>query len=41
MIKSFINKEGKEVFKLDQHGNLELTGNLSLGVNGVLKAHTI
>lgn len=41
MIKSFINKEGKEVFKLDQHGNLELTGNLSLGINGVLKAHTI
>lgn len=41
MIRTYINNEGKEIFRLDQDGNLEITGNLTLGEEGIIKANTI
>lgn len=35
-MKSYINYEGNEIFKLDDFGNLWLMGNLNLGTHGVL-----
>lgn len=40
-MKNFINKQGKKVFSLDYDGNLQIAGNLTLGENGILKAHMI
>lgn len=40
-MKNFINKFGKRIFSLDYDGNLQIAGNLTLGENGVIKAHMI
>jgi hypothetical protein len=40
-MKKYINIEGKQIFKLDYEGNMEIAGNLTLGDKGVLKAETI
>lgn len=40
-MKSYVNQNGAEIFRLDDFGNLWLMGNLTLGTNGILTAATI